>query len=367
MNILNIMQCTNLGGMEQASLRLMTGLQQRGHTCRVLSLNPIGGLAPLLERNGIPAEGMAYRGWGGWRSARVLRNKLATIEDDAVIMTGHNLLAMSLLSARYPGGRVLAMHFHHKGVKPNWQWRLIYALARRRFSYITYPSDFIRREAVELCQELAPLSLTIRNPLPLPETPNEKQRRVARERLGLPMGQRLVGNAGWLIERKRFDVFLRVAHQVAIADPAVRFVIAGGGEEKPRLERIAAELALSDKIFWLGWQADMAGFYQAIDVLLFNSDWDAFPTTPLEAMSYGIPVAASVLNGGLGEVMEGAPLGRLYDRHDVGGLAATVLEYLKGIRPEAREAVRRHVGEICSQERCVAEIERVLCHEPRPH
>jgi hypothetical protein len=52
MNIINIMQGTDLGGMEQASLRLMLGLKELGHSLQVLSLNPIGGLGPLLEPRG---------------------------------------------------------------------------------------------------------------------------------------------------------------------------------------------------------------------------------------------------------------------------------------------------------------------------
>lgn len=360
MNILNVMQCTNLGGMEQSSLRLMTGLQKRGHRCQVLSLNPIGGLGPLLMDNGIAVEGLRYRGRGGWRIAPELRRRLRDIKADAVIMTGHNLLAMILLGERCRGRRLLAMHFHHAGVKANWQWRIIYAVARRRFEHITYPSDFIRREAVAIDPKTEALGVTVRNPVALPPLPGDQDRRDARCRLGLPADARLVGNAGWLIGRKRFDVFLRVACRVAAQAPDVRFVIAGDGELRGRLMELADELGLGDRVFWLGWQEDMACFYRAIDVLLFNSDWDAFPTTPVEALSFGIPVVASTLNGGLGEVMSGAPLGCLYDNHDVKAMAEAVLGYVNVPAPRDREAARRHIASICNYERCVSEVERLL-------
>lgn len=360
MKILNVMQCTNLGGMEQSSLRLMAGLQQRGHSCQVLSLNPIGELGPLLQKNGIAAQGLLYRGKGGWRSAPELRKRLKEIRSDAVIMTGHNLLAMVLLGGRCKARRLLAMHFHHAGVKTNWQWRIIYALARSRFEHITYPSDFIRREAAAIDPKTAAISVTVRNPMPVPPLPGEQDRHDARRRLGLPPGARLVGNAGWLIERKRFDVFLQVAGRIAAREPDVRFVIAGDGEQRSRLMALAGQLGLGDKVLWLGWQQDMTAFYRAIDVLLFNSDWDAFGTTPVEALSYGIPVVASVLNGGLGEAMDGAPLGCLYDRHDMDGMAASVLAYLNGVTAQARQEAQRHVRAICGFENCVAQVERLL-------
>lgn len=354
------MQCTNLGGMEQASLRLMTGLQARGHSCQVLSLNPLGGLAPLLEKSGIAAEGLAYRGRGGWRSAVELRGRLASLRADALIMTGHNLLAMLLLGQLCRGRRLLAMHFHHAGVKPLWQWRRIYAVARRRFGHITYPSDFIRREALAIDPKIGSIAVTVRNPLALPQLPGEAVRCDARARLGLPRDAKLVGNAGWLIQRKRFDVFLQVASRVSKRDPSVAFVVAGDGDRRDALMGVARDLGLEGRVFWLGWQKDMPAFYQAIDVLLFNSDWDAFPTTPIEAMSYGIPVVASVLNGGLNEVMAGAPLGRLYDRHDLDGMCEAVLGYVNGVGQQSKEGVRRHIASICDYERCVAEVERLL-------
>jgi len=362
MRILNVMQCTNLGGMEQASLRLMTGLQARGHGCQVLSLNPLGGLAPLLETSGIAAEGLAYRGRGGWRSAVELRGRLASVRADALIMTGHNLLAMLLLGQLCRGRRLLAMHFHHTGVKPSWQWRRIYAVARRRFGHITYPSDFIRREAVAIDPKVGAIAVTVRNPLALPELPDEQTRREARARVGLPRDAKLVGNAGWLIQRKRFDVFLQVASRVSRKDPSVAFVVAGDGDRRDSLMGLARDLGLEGRVFWLGWQKDMAAFYQAIDVLLFNSDWDALAMTPIEAMSYGVPVVASVLNGGLDEVMTGAPLGRLYHRHDLDGMCEAVLDYVNGVGAEAKEQARHHIASICDYERCVTEVERLLSH-----
>ena len=151
MRILNIMQCTDLGGMEQSSLRLMRGLQQRGHEVTVVSLHPLGPLAPLLAEAGIPAIGFEYRGALGWKSLPELRRHLAGEEADALIMTGSNLLASLVLGRLARGNRLLAMHFHHS-VRPEWQWRIFYRLARQRFSAISYPSDFVRGEAESIAE-----------------------------------------------------------------------------------------------------------------------------------------------------------------------------------------------------------------------
>ena len=360
MQILNVIQCTNLGGMEQASLRLMTGLMKSGHSCSVLSLNPVGALGALLKENGIAVEGINYRGKGGWRSIGELRKRLRGYNADALIMTGHNLLAMSALNQINAKKRMLAMHFHHKGVKPDWQWRLIYMAACRRFDAITYPSDFIRNEAIALYPAVGEISSTVRNPLRIPRLPSEADRREARHLLGIPTDGPVVGNAGWLIPRKRFDVFLNTARLICRSVPDVRFVVAGDGVERDRLMRLATSLGIGERVQWLGWVSDMSLLYKSLDVLLFNSDWDAFPTTPLEAMSYGIPVAASVVNGGLREVICDQRCGFAIKEHDVPSLSAAVIKYLQDpqrtVGMQGRERVRR----LCDFDGCVNQVQSLL-------
>lgn len=355
------MQCTNLGGMEQASFRLMRGLMERGHQFQVLSLNPLGQLAPLLEDAGISADGLPYRGRGGWRGLLQLRRRLQAIQADALIMTGHNLMGMLALGKTSQGRRILAIHFHHTGVKPTWEWRLIYRVAVREFDAITFPSDFIRMEAEAIYPPVAGRAHTIRNPLAIPELPSEDERRAARAALGLPSDSPIVGNAGWLISRKRFDVFLKVAAEVLKRMPETRFVIAGDGPERVRLETLATELGVSRNLAWLGWQNDLEPFYQSLDVLLFNSDWDAMGQTPLEGLMHGVPVVASVIHGGLSEVMHDEEHAHLFASHDIPGMAQkleALLQHHELARKMARRA-REHLAALCAPARIAAAYERI--------
>ena len=323
--------------MEQASLRLMEGLQARGHELQLLSLNPIGKLGSLLKAARIPHEGLPYAGRGGWRTMPGLRRKLQGNDADALIMTGHHLLAMTTLGDFAKARRILAIHFHHAGVKSDWQWRLIYRQACARFQAITFPSDFIRREAEHIYPPVAGLAHTLRLPLKMPPLPATEQKQAARRTLGLPVAGPIIGNAGWLIPRKRFDVFLRTAAVIAARCPEAHFVIAGDGAERSRLEALAAGLNLTGRLTWTGWLQNMETFYHSLDVLLFNSDWDAMGLTPLEAMSYGVPVVASVVNGGLQEILSSPDWGFLLEQHEPETLAAAVGHLLQN--PAAAEKI----------------------------
>jgi glycosyltransferase involved in cell wall biosynthesis len=362
MRIFNIIQCANLGGMERSNLELLSQLKARGHEVGLLSLNPIGGLKPLLAERAIPAEGLSYRGLGGWRSLPQLRRRLAKEQGDALIMTGHNLLAMLVLGKLCRGRRLLMIHFHHTGVKPSWQWRLIYRVARNRFEAIVFPSDFIRREAEALYPPIADVSHTLGNSFALSEPPSEAERAEARRELGLPVGARIVGNAGWLISRKRFDVFLQVARRIAAVDPKVLFVIAGDGPESGRLKSLAQDLGVAERVRWLGWQSDMTLFYRSLNLLVFNTDWDALGRVPLESLAAGVPAVASALNSGLSEILDNRTYGFVFPDHNIPRLTQAALDLL-GDGKKAEDLVRnarRRIAEVGAVESNAGRVLQLL-------
>jgi glycosyltransferase involved in cell wall biosynthesis len=351
MRIFNIIQCANLGGMEQSNLALLTELKSWGHEVELLSLNPLAGLAPLLVKHGIPAEGLPYRGRGGWRSVPQLKRRLANVHSDALIMTGHNLLAMLAMGNLCRGRRLLKIHFHHTGVKPAWQWRLIYRAALAQFSAVTFPSDFIRREAEAIYPPIARISHTIGCPITLHERPTEAERMQARRVLGLPEKAHIMGNAGWLIPRKRLDVFLQVARSVAAADPDALFVIAGEGPETASLKVLASELGIAERVRWLGWQSDLTAFYSSLDLLLFNAEWEALGRTPLEGLAAGVPVVCSVLHGGLSEILDSSHYRLIFTNHDIAGMTEASLCVLRD-PASARDWVdvaRAHLRRVASK------------------
>ncbi|WP_119302662.1 glycosyltransferase [Dongia deserti] len=352
MRIVNIIQCANLGGMEQSTLALMLVLKARGHAVELLSLNPLGAMGAQLAEQAIPAEGLPYRGVGGWRSVGQFRRRLSGRQSDALIMTGHNLLAMKALGSFCATRRILSIHFHHSGVKRRWQWRLIYRSARRRFSAIVFPSDFIRQEAEDIYPEIRPISHTVGCPISLSDIPSEAERMLSRQRLGLPMQARVIGNAGWLVPRKRFDIFLEIARRIATVDADAMFVIAGDGPEAGALRLRTVELGISDRVTWLGWQRDLRDFFRSLDLMLFNADWEALGRSPLEALAAGVPVVASVRHGGLSEILNGENYGPIYADHDIDRMTNVALSALgnRAIANRLVAAGRRRLEQVASPE-----------------
>ncbi len=340
------MQCTHLGGTEQTVYALMRGLHGRRYDFTVCSMHPVGDGGPLLRESGIPVIGHEYRGRFGWRTHPSLRRTVRWAACDLVLVTGPTLSGAVAVRHARSDRRVLTVHYHHgQDRRSRWKWRAFYAAFGRDYARITFLTDFIRREAEAVAPHLADRFRTVRAPVLPPRPLDPAERAGIRAEWGLPADVPVVVNAGQLIPRKRWDVFLNVAARLSRRERDVHFLIAGDGPSRPLLEERARELGIANRVRFVGWQRDTNSVYAAGDVLLFNSDADAFGRTPLEAMASGLPVVASVTYGGTGELIENGRNGILLDRHDEDALAAHVESLLRP-GPARREMVRRGLNTV---------------------
>jgi len=326
--ILNIIPNTNLAGTERASLRFMQGLQKYGYIFHVFSLNRAGELKDILEENNISLSDYNYHGFSGvldyFPLKREIKSIIKSFRPDVIMQTSHNYVVSKII-AEIPIPKILCVHFHHKKAKSAIAWNFIYSLVDQHFNYITFPSLFIKKEADAFVSQKEKLVL-LRNPLPLQDVTELEAKINARNILQIPENALVIGNSSQLIKRKRLDIFIDVASVLVKKNENYYFVICGDGPEQKKLKQMVHNKKLDNRFKWLGWLRETNLFYKSIDVMLFNSDWDAFPTSPLEAMSYGIPVVASVVNSGLKEVIESNKYGILIEEHNISFLAEKIEE-----------------------------------------
>jgi glycosyltransferase involved in cell wall biosynthesis len=100
----------------------------------------------------------------------------------------------------------------------------------------------------------------------------------------------LIGTIATLRAEKNLPRLLRA---VARLPRPWRVVIAGQGPELPALERLAAELGITDRVHFLGHLPDPSALYRALDIFVLSSDTEQMPFSVLEAMASGVAVAAT--------------------------------------------------------------------------
>lgn len=329
MKILNIMQGTHIGGTEKSSLTLMKEMQKEGVAFHVMSLTSMGKLQAHLDQARIKYTGFSYEGFWGWRSYRKYRSFIKASDADAIMMTGHNLIGMLAIGSKCKGKRSLFIHFHHQGVKSHLAWKIIYFFANNIFNKIYFASNFILDEAIKINPKIKNKSEYLPNPLKMKKLISPEMKISSRKKLGLTENDIVVGNAGWLIKRKRFDVLLHVCSEVKKVNQNIKVLIAGDGEEKDSLESLARDLGISEDVIWLGWLDNLDDFFNSIDIMLFNSDWDSVGLSPLEAIQRGITTYSSVINGGLGEILNNDFSIFIQNDHDAKKLSEKIIKAIK--------------------------------------
>ncbi len=109
---------------------------------------------------------------------------------------------------------------------------------------------------------------------------------------------------GRLISWKRVDTIIKaVAHIENMG-----LVIIGDGPERDRLERIAQDLHVANRVYFAGQRdnAETLALMAACDIFILNSTYEGLPHVVLEAMSLGLPVVATAVGGTPEVVVDGA-------------------------------------------------------------
>jgi len=154
-----------------------------------------------------------------------------------------------------------------------------------------------------------------------------------RERYGLDPGRWLLTVAK-LSPFKGVDVALRALATLRDRYPAVRYAVAGTGEQQGELEQLARDLGLADRVRFLNNVADddLPALYNLAEVYVGVSrqsglDVEGFGLALLEASACGIPVVAG-RSGGIPDAVRDGETGLLVDSEDPPAVAGAIAELL---------------------------------------
>ena len=147
-----------------------------------------------------------------------------------------------------------------------------------------------------------------------------------------------------LFHKNGVEYFIRALPLIRQRLP-VEAILVGDGPERPQLEALAAELGVADAVTFMGAHAntEMPRLLSSAEVAVFPSLMEATSVAALEAMSCGLPVAASNV-GGLPEIVDES-VGTLFEPADPPDLAAKLVALLErpGLKDNGAHARQRVV------------------------
>lgn len=174
---------------------------------------------------------------------------------------------------------------------------------------------------------------------------------------------------GRLVGKKGFDLLLRALAERSHALPEWRLDVIGGGPEEERLERLAIELDLFDRVEFHGARptSEVRGALAAATAFVLpcrrdpSGDVDGIPVALMEAMASGVPVISTALSG-IPELIEDGEDGWLAQPGDVASLADVLERALADEDACARVVgpARRRVERDYDQRRNAARLSRLF-------
>jgi glycosyltransferase involved in cell wall biosynthesis len=125
----------------------------------------------------------------------------------------------------------------------------------------------------------------------------------------------------------------------------VRFVVAGDGHDRQKLQDMARSLLVEDWFIFAGQVADLVPYYTMADLVVMPSHTEGSPNVLLEAMAAGLPIIATAV-GGVPEIVENEKQALLVEKHNPVALARAIDQLLNNanLRKRLSEAARQSIS-----------------------
>ncbi|MBE8970669.1 glycosyltransferase family 4 protein [Nostocales cyanobacterium LEGE 12452] len=140
-----------------------------------------------------------------------------------------------------------------------------------------------------------------------------------------------VTRLGSTAKYKGYDQILHALVKVRLYLPNVHFILAGKGDDIPRIKTLVTNLNLQDCVTIAGFVSDqeLCDHYNLCDVFALPSKGEGFGIVFLEALACGKPVLAGNQDGSIDPLADGK-LGCLVDPDNVEEIADNLIQILQG-------------------------------------
>ncbi|MEQ9366445.1 MAG: glycosyltransferase [Leptospirales bacterium] len=332
-------------GGERQVWFLAQGLKERGLTQWVVG-RPGGELEERCRAADVPFHGVAMR--GEWDLLAVRRLRQFIREHRLNILHTHTSRAHGLglmAAAGTPECKLVVSRRVDFPASKNWLSRRKY-LSSRIARYIAVSenvkrvllADGVPAERIDIAYSGIDLTRfeTLRGEA---AAASEGNRAALRSEFGLGASKPrpiVIGNVAALVDHKDQATLLdALAGISATGAPEFRCLIFGEGELRDQLESRARELdILNRRVFFAGFRDGIDDAYRLFDIFVMSSKEEGLGTAVLDAMGFGLPVAATA-GGGIPEMIvdgEGGYLSPVGDAAKLGRDLRTLIE-----SPDLRE------------------------------
>lgn len=165
-----------------------------------------------------------------------------------------------------------------------------------------------------------------------PVVPDPAIRAAVRKELGISESEQMILSVGRLVPEKAQHLLIEAAPEVSKKMPDTRFFIAGSGPLMETLQKQINNEGIAERFTLLGNRNDVSRLLNAADCFVLPSETEGMPVSLMEAMSIGLPVVATCLEG-IEQLIPDPRFGTLIPFGDVPTLTETLIRTLENTAP----------------------------------
>lgn len=349
-----------VSGVTLVVQRVSRALAQRGHDVTVLTGRQRGATDRFMDQD-VQVIRIRSRRNPYWNEGpiplitlRTMRRLINEASPDVIHTHENALLSLQLLRLRHAlSVPMVASCYFYPSFVPHYLKvgeRLEPALVRilwkygvfnlSHFDQVIFSTLTQRKEFID--HGLRAPSMVVSNGVDLAEyTPADgrqaEQDAEIAQRYAIPSGPRVLFN-GRLALDKKIDVLIRAMPSLW-SERGTHLLIAGRGDDQPRLEALARQMHLEHCVHFLGYvpNADLPAIFRLSDLFAIASTCEVQSIPALKALASGLPIVA-VDAGALPELVQDGINGYLTPPDDPQALAEAALHALDGPADRFRQA-----------------------------
>jgi glycosyltransferase involved in cell wall biosynthesis len=320
-----------VGGIQEAGRQTVAALDEiarrRGWKTLFLSLNDAPG-EHVVSSGTLDSQ---FRAFGRAKARFFLAAARMALDTAAIVLAAHPNLALPAAFMKRLSPQLKSVVVCH-GVEV---WQLLPRVRRaalRRADLVIAPSHF----TVQKIHEIQGIPIDKIRRLPWPLSPTFLSLAARSTELEppaeFPNGKVILTVGRWAASEryKGVDDLIRAFAQLRPAIPDLHLVVAGEGDDLVRLQKLAAEMNVTDVVHFLQGlsREKLAACYGRADVFALPSTGEGFGLVFLEAMAFGKPIVAAAA-GGATDLVENEVNGLLVPAHNPEQLASALARLIR--------------------------------------
>lgn len=291
------------GGAARHILHLSEGLQERGHSVTIASLNDNPSVLREIREMELGWVEVDLQATFARMGVKTIFKAMAEEEAHILHMHGHRA-ACAIRSVLFPRDMicVYTVHGFHSKHYPNPISRtMVNSLERWQAKdtdlYISV-SQSTQEDLIDLVPDARGKCCVIPNAIPMENLSDEESNSIRadlRREMNIPDDALVIGCIARLQWQKSIDRLVRAFMELPVPD--ARLLLVGDGPDRKRIQSLIAKKGLASRCILTGAKGNATDYLHAMDLFVLPSLWEGMPLTILEAWDACTPVVAMDVPG----------------------------------------------------------------------